>query len=278
MLFWGTTFVSGRVLSQTHHPFSVAFIRFLIATAVLIPLALSKNQIKTPSLKKILGFCLLGLSGVFAYNYFFFSGLKLVEAGRSSVIIAVNPTITALLAAMFFNERLSITKALGVLMAFAGALIVISKGSPSQLLTGGFGQGEFYISCAVASWVSYTLLGKQALKSISPLEATTWACSLGALMLLPFAWQNGLATSIVTENWLDWFNFANLGVLATVLGFIWYYEGIRELGAAKASAFINLAPVFAISSGMIFLGESISMSLLGGGVLIATGISLVNRK
>ena len=51
---------------------------------------------------------------------------------------------------------------------------------------------------------------------------------------------------------------AYLGILATVIAFNWYYEGIKEIGAAKAAIFINLVPMFAIIFGTIFLQESLS--------------------
>lgn len=69
-----------------------------------------------------------------------------------------------------------------------------------------------------------------------------------------------------------------LGVLGTVVAFNWYYEGIQAVGAAKASIFINLVPIFAIVFGIAFLQESFSPILLVGGCLVIIGVSLVNKK
>ena len=66
--------------------------------------------------------------------------------------------------------------------------------------------------------------------------------------------------------------------MATVVVFNWYYEGIKEIGAAKAAIFINLVPMFAIIFGTFFLEESLSAIAFFGGGLVILGVSLVNRQ
>ncbi|MCR9204894.1 MAG: DMT family transporter, partial [Halobacteriovoraceae bacterium] len=75
---------------------------------------------------------------------------------------------------------------------------------------------------------------------------------------------------------IDAFNVFFLGVLATGLGFIWYYDGIKKMGAARAAAFINFVPLFGLSLGALFLGEKPHMTLLWGAILVITGVTLAN--
>lgn len=277
MFLWGGTFVSGRLLSQTYHPFVIAFYRFLFASLVLIPVMVWKSG-KFPKLTwlQVLKVGLLGATGIFSYNYFFFAGLGLVEAGRASVIIAINPTITAVLASLFLKEEMTPRKFLGVLIALFGALIVITKGNLFSIFSEGLGRGELYLFGAVLSWVSYTIMGKVTLKKLTPLEATSLACTTGTFFLLPFAFQHGLEEFPFKANFFHWFNIAFLGIFATALGFIWYYDGIRRIGAAKAAAFINFVPLFGMTLGAVFLGEKPALSLLGGAVFVILGVSLAN--
>ncbi|CAN0062936.1 unnamed protein product, partial [Chrysoparadoxa australica] len=228
MLLWGGTFVSGRYLAQTYHPFVIAFYRFLTASIVLLPVLLYKTK-GFPKLSpiQVVKVFFLGLTGIFSYNFFFFGGLAQVEAGRASVIIATNPTITACLAPLFLKEEMSLRKFFGVLLALTGALTVITKGHLSLLFQQGFGQGELFLVGAVLSWVTYTLLGKIALKKLTPLEATTLACMMGTLLLFPFSLSHNLPAPLLTGSLLDWINLCFLGVMATGLGFIWFYDGIR---------------------------------------------------
>ncbi|MCO4756108.1 MAG: DMT family transporter, partial [Bacteriovoracaceae bacterium] len=219
---------------------------------------------------------LLGLSGVFAYNYFFFSGLSTVEAGKASVIIAINPTITAFIASFFMGEGASFKKIFGVLCALTGALVVITKGQILQMDFTHFSEGEGYLLGAVFSWVAYTLMGKVALKKLGPLEATTLSCIAGSVMLAPFAYAYDGLELISSAGINHWWHLFYLGALGTSVGFIWFYQGIQQIGASRAASFINFVPVAGVSIGALALGETIDPSLIGGGILVLIGVNLVN--
>lgn len=275
MIFWGGTFASGRYLSQSYHPFAIAFLRFGIASIFFIPALF--YFLKWPfALSPIqwLKVIVLGVTGIFSYNYFFFGGLSLVEAGKASVIIAINPAITAFLASVLLKESIVGKRILGAALALLGALVVVTQGDLTQIANGGFGKGELLLFGGVSSWVSYTLIGKIALKRIGPLQATGLSCLVGTALLFPFALENGLRQMIHSADFIDWSNLFFLGFFATFLGFIWYYQGIHELGAARAASFINLVPVFGVAFGSLFLGETISISFFAGAILVIAGIRL----
>jgi len=278
MAIWGGTWVSGRIVAGAMPPFSAAFLRFLIASAFLVFLTMRVEK-RLPSLRRehLLQAILLGLTGVFAYNAFFFSGLQTVPAGKASLIIASTPAVMAVISALLLSERLGFTRAVGIPLSLAGVLLVISRGDPASLLAGGLGRGELYIVGCVAAWSAYSLLGKQAMAAMSPLNAVTWACVLGCLMLLPPALAEGLAEQVGRMDLVVWINLAFLGVMATGLSFAWYYEGIRAIGASRAGVFINLVPVTAIGLGVLVLGEAVTWYLAAGGAMVLAGVWLTNR-
>lgn len=279
MLFWGATFVSGRILAQSYHPYTISFMRFFIAICFLIPiLAINKNEDFKLEGHQIFKVIILGLTGIFAYNYFYFGGLKSTEAGKASLIIATNPAITTTIAGLFLGEGLRIKKVFGALLALIGALVVISEGYLANIIHGGFQKGEILLFGAVCSWVAYTLFGKVSLKKLSPLKATTYACLLGTIFLFPFAYQHGLGSAIRQLSLSQFLHLFYLGFFATVLGFIWFYQGIKEIGASKAAIFINLVPIFGVLAGFFFLNESVKVSLLIGGLIVMTGVTLVQKS
>jgi drug/metabolite transporter (DMT)-like permease len=67
-----------------------------------------------------------------------------------------------------------------------------------------------------------------------------------------------------------------LGLFGTVFGFLWYFEGIQQIGPARAAVFINFVPVNGVLLGVLLLGEPLNLSLLGGGVLVVVGAYLAN--
>jgi drug/metabolite transporter (DMT)-like permease len=76
---------------------------------------------------------------------------------------------------------------------------------------------------------------------------------------------------------LDWSCISYLGIFATVIGFVWYYQGVQRLGPTKTGLFINFVPVFAILCAFIILQEPITRSLVVGTVLVISGVYLTNR-
>lgn len=276
-IFWGGTFVAGRSLAQNVGPFSAAFFRFAVASILLVFITW-KVEGKLVLLKKgqILPVFLLGLTGVFCYNVFFFKGLKLIEAGRAAIIIANNPIFIALFSAVFFKEKLNALKISGIIISVFGAIIAISRGDVLEFLQGNLGLGEFYIFLCVVSWVVFSLLGKAVMSGLSPLVSVTYSSLTGTILLFMPAFREGLANCIYYSIY-DWWNIFYLGFFGTVLGFVWFYEGINQIGPTKAGLFINFVPISAILLAFLILSEPLTISLLIGTLLVTTGVYLTNR-
>ena len=274
-IFWGGTFIAGRMVAGSVAPFAAAFFRFLIAAVCLFAILLRREG-RLPALdrQQWIAVVLLGLTGVFAYNAFFFNGLKLVTASRASIIIANNPIVISLLSALFFGEQLSPVRVIGILISVAGAIVAISGGHPLDLWRGGAGWGDLLILGCVLSWTAYSLLGKRVVRNISPLAATAYAAAVGVAALLVPACMQGMVPDALHYSLVDWGSLAYLGFFGTVLGFVWYYEGIRAIGASRASLFINFVPISAICLAHLILDEPLSASLLLGAAMVIFGVTL----
>jgi drug/metabolite transporter (DMT)-like permease len=276
-IFWGGTFVAGRSLAQNVGPFSAAFLRFAIASLLLVFLTWkTEGRFLVLRKRQILPILLLGLTGVFCYNLFFLKGLKLIEASRAAIIIANNPVFIAIFSALFFKEKLNWMKIAGILLSVSGAIVVISKGDVLEILQGQLGLGEFYLFLCVLSWVIFSLLGKAVMVDLSALSSVTYSSIAGMLLLFLPALREGL-TDCIHYSLSDWWNIFYLGFFGTVLGFVWFYEGIRQIGPTRAGLFINFVPISAILLAFLILGESLTLSLLIGTLLVSTGVYLTNR-
>ncbi|WP_028574443.1 DMT family transporter [Desulfonatronovibrio hydrogenovorans] len=277
-LFWGGTFTAGRIVARDIPPFSASFLRFFIATICLVYLVRRLEgglpKINSSQLIQVL---LLGMTGVFAYNVFFFTGLQTVEAGRAAVIVATNPIFIALLAALLFREALGPVKAFGILLSVGGAILAITRGHPFHLLNQVVSMGDLAIAGCVASWAIYSILGKYSMSRLSPHSAVTYSCLAGTLALLGPALSEGLLDIMPSLSLIVWLCLAYLGFFGTVLGFTWYYQAVKIIGPSRAAVFINFVPLFAIIIGYVFLGESVDPSLIIGAVMVSSGVYLANR-
>lgn len=278
-IIWGGTFIAGRIAVQALHPFGAAFCRFALASLCLALLTYHLEQ-KFPRLRwsQFLWVLVLGLTGVFAYNTFFFWGLQTTPASRASLIIALNPIAIALASALFLKSRLSALQIVGILLSFCGAAFIIAGGNPLHLLQKGIGGGDFWLFGCVLSWCIYSLVGKQVMKDLSPLVATTYASCIGTVALFPLALHTGLWGILPDLALPHWLSLVYLGLFGSALGFCWYYEGVRAIGPAQAAVFINLVPVSAIILGVSLLGETLTPTLITGGILVIFGVTCTNLE
>jgi len=277
-VFWGGTFIAGRQVSQHLDPFSIAFLRFATASVFLLALMwIQEGRFVLPARDQFLPIFLLGMTGIFTYNVLFFKGLHLIEAGRASLIIAISPAFITLGSALFFQERLGLTRIVGIPLSILGAAIVISKGQWRQIAGGGIGWGELSILGCVLSWTAYSLIGKVVVRRLSPLVSVAYSAVVGAAALLVPALVNGLAASLARISLMDWTSIFYLAVFGTVLGFVWFYQGVKAVGPTRAGLFINFVPVSAVILAFLLLGEQITWSLALGAALVLSGVYLTNR-
>ncbi len=275
--FWGGTFVAGRFLAGNAHPVSAAFFRFAIASLCLL-MAVCKSEGRLPRLdaRQASAVAALGLTGVFAYNLFFFNGLSLIGAARAALIIALNPVAITLCSAMIYHEALPLSRLAGIPLSVIGALVVISRGQPMQIFSGGVGRGELLIFGCVLSWTLYSVIGKTAMRGLSPLAAVCWSSIAGTLLLSLPALAYGSLPEAMHFTWPVWCSIGYLGLFGTVVGFFWYFEGIQTIGPSRAAVFINFVPVNGVLLATLLLDEPLDISLLGGGLLVVFGAYLAN--
>jgi drug/metabolite transporter (DMT)-like permease len=275
-VIWAGTFIAGRVATAEMAGTSAALWRYVLASATLVAAARAlEGGLPRLGSRQWLGVALLGATGVAAYNLFFMFGLKSVPAGRAALIVALNPAITLLGAALFFGEPLVRRKLAGIALALAGAAIVIGHGNPFALLDGALGTGEALILGCAISWSAFTLIAKHLMAGLSPLAITTYASLTGTLMLAAATLVEGAPFLPRASAWA-WFALVFLGVLGTAVAFVWYNDGVRRLGAARAPVFINLVPVAAVALAWALLDERVEAATLGGGTLVLAGIYVLN--
>lgn len=275
-VFWSGVFPAVNILLKSMGLFTAVFLRFA-AAALILMLLLRVREARWPRLapREALLVVVLGVVGIAVYNSLFTAGLGLVEASRAALIVPTNPAFTALFAALLLGERLGAARATGVALSVAGALWVLSRGDPAGLVDLRFGLGEFYLVLCIFTWSAYTLLGRVALASVSPLALTAYVMVVGCLPVAVPAWLEH--ASLAAVSWQGWAALAYLIVFGTVIPFLWYYEGVKALGAARGAQFINLVPPLAVAESVLLLGEPFTPALLVGGCLVVAGLYLTNR-
>ncbi len=279
--FWGGTFVAGKWAVREAPPLFVAFLRFAIATVVLFALMAWKGKRAGAPLSAFTpkggaqwaGVFSLGATGVFLYNCLFLTGLSFTTATNGSLIVALNPLLTAVLSALWLKERIRTVQVGGLLLALGGVTMVVTDGSAEVLRRLSFNHGDLLLLGAPVAWALYTILGKKVLAFLPPLTATAYASLFGALLLLPAAALGGAHLSDAARlTAYGWASVLQLALLGTVVGFVWWYDGVAELGAARAAVFVNLVPLFGVLLAALILSEPLGTTKVAGGILVVAGV------
>jgi len=275
-VFWSGVFPAVNIVLKSMGLFTSVFLRFWWAAVILlILLRWREHRLPRLSPREFVMVVGLGLLGISIYNCMFTYGLSLVEASRAALIVPTNPAFTALFAAILLKEHLGRVRAAGVALSVLGALLVLARGSFQNLASFEFGVGELVLVACIFMWSAYTLLGRVALSSLSPLALIAYVMALGSLPVAVPAWFE--YESLARVTWQGWTALGYLVVFGTVLPFLWFYEGVKALGAARAAQFINLVPPLAVTEAVFFLDESITPGLLVGMALVVAGLYLTNR-
>ncbi len=276
-LFFGGTWVAGKVGVDAIPPVTLAAGRFAIASLLLWLWAKTKQPSGRPprlgDLPLILG---MGLTAIAGYNMLFLYGLKLAPASDGAVIVpGLAPILTATLAALVLKERIGRWTVAGLLTAVVGLLLVLTPGetqASSRLL------GDILFVAGALCWAIYSVIGKTATARFHPVNATLYGTVTGTVLLIPVAIVERGWTALAAAPLVSWIGLLYLAVLGTVLAFVFFYEGVRRIGAARAAAFAFLVPVFGVVSSVLLLGEQIAGATIVGGLLVLVGLYLVQRE
>src|SRR5207253_9612656 len=162
----------------------------------------------------------------------------------------------------------------------AGAgLVIVSRNQ--QLLNGAANAwvGDLLIFGCVLGWGTYSLYCKGLNQALGSLQTVTYSILIGTVMLWATSAARGeLSIEVLASlNPGQFFSLLYLGVLGSALAYIWYYDGIRKIGATRSGAFIALNPLTAVILGVLLLGEQLTLPMYLGGGLILGGIYLCNK-
>jgi drug/metabolite transporter (DMT)-like permease len=271
---FGGTWVAGRWAVEELPVFVVAELRFGMAAVLLGAWAVAARRrlspIRRADLPLIAG---LGLTGVAGYNWLFLTGLTLAPATDGSILVpGTIPILTMILAVVLLAERIGRRAVLGMAVAIGGLLVVIGFGrhTGSTRLS-----GDLLFLGSAGFWASYNILVRVASRRFDAISATLYAMVAGALFLLPLALLQGSLAEMEAITPRAWASIGYLMVFGSILAFVFLQIGVARIGAARASAFTLLVPLFGVALSIAFLGERPTLLAMAGGVVVLAGLWLI---
>ncbi|MBJ7357668.1 MAG: DMT family transporter [Nocardioides sp.] len=272
LVLWASAFVAIRHLADTFTAGSLSLGRLLVGTLCLGVVALSRG-VPRPTGRQWVSLVAIGVLWFGVYNVALNAGEQHVDAGTAVMLIQVSPVLVALLAATFLHERFTGYLALGLALAFSGvALIATASDSAGERSVLGV------VLCLVAAVVySVSLVLQKPLVASIPAIHVTWiACTIGAVVCLPFAGQ--LVDDARDASAADLWWVLYLGVFPTAVAFTTFAYALRTMTASNLGVTTYLVPPITILMGWLFLDEVPPTMAYVGGVLALVGVAVARRK
>lgn len=268
---WALAYPFTRLCLQYFSSFGLAAFRYLIASALLLPVILIGN-VKPPRRQDLGWFLLSGALGFSLYILFFNQGGKTVTAATGSLIVATTPIITAFLARIFCKERLLAYQWFAIGIEFTGLLLILFLNDGSSLPLG------VLWMLGAAIWLAcYNLLQRRLVKRYSPMQCSVYSILAGTLFLLPFAPQ-GLSQGYNAPA-LQIFYILILALFPSAFAYItWTKALVKAEKTSYVSNYMFLTPLLASLLGFLLLGEVPDAATLWGGFVILLGIVLFYQK
>lgn len=278
MLFWAGNIVVGRNAAGYVPPVALGTFRWVGATLILLPFALPYLRADWPIIRKhALMLTLLSLFSITAYNTLTYYGLQFTEAINGVILQSTGSLILVGYTFLLYGERLSPLQLFGMLLSFAGIVVVVSRGELETLLHLRLNVGDFILIAAIAAYSLYSALLKRR-PPLHPLSFVTLTMGWGAILLLPFLGAEMAAGHTVPFDLPAMLMIAYVVIFPSLLAHFFFLRGVELVGPNRAAPFMYLIPVIATALAMIFLGEELHLFHVAGFVLVIGGVVLATRR
>jgi len=274
-LIWSSTWVAIKIGLETVPPFYSAGIRFFLAFLFLSLFAIIKGYSLPKKLKEHLFFIGFGIVNYLVGYAAVYWGEQYINSGLASVLFAIMPFYTLILSIWLLpSETINIKKVLGLIVGFAGVIIIFSD--QIQISSTNAIYGMIIISIAPAFSATGTLIAKRKMATIHPVILNTFPifyCSI-AFFLLSLTFELPSQAVFDTNAILS---IVYLALFGTAIAFVLYFWMLSHQSAVLMSMITFVTPPLALMWGWVILGEQITYFLLIGLTLILAGIFLARK-
>ena len=274
---WAGSFIVVQITTEEIDPIDLGFLRFLVATPLMILLALLRKKPLLLPKKELPWLIILGLTGVTLLYLFQFLGIHFTNAPTASVLINTNVIFIAILSSLFLHETLTRKKIAGITLSFIGVFVIMFSDISKQALTFDnlFFIGGILMLLSAFCWALYSLVGKRLLKIYDEFIITTYAFGFGTLFYIPFVVLH-LGSVLQQTSLNGWLAVLYLALTCSIFGYLGWYYALKNIDASKAAVFLNLIPLFTILMSF-FLGTTLTWFFLLGAILILYGVYITQR-
>ena len=269
---WATAFPFGKVVLQSVDALTLSVARVVGGAILMLIIGVFKGLHIPTSWREWGLYILLGATGNFVYQVVFNEGLRTIPAATSSIIMALTPMTTALMALVVYKDRIRPIGWLFTITAFVGVAIIILWNSTLTIP-----MGAIWTLIGMILFAVYNILNRGlSLKGYDSITIAMWSMFTGAIMALPFADHaiEMIGAAPITAK----LAMVYLAFFSSALGFVfWSYAFEHAEKVSDVTNFMYISPIVAAVVAAFLLGEYPNMGLYIGAPIILGSLFLFNR-
>lgn len=276
-LIWGSSFLWIKIAVQEVDPFTLVSWRLLFGTLGMVAVIALRRPPFPRGWRSWAALAVLGIINTALPFVLISWGEKSIDSAVAAVLNSTVPLFTLVIAHLFLHdEPITARKAVGLLIGFAGVLVLMARDLEiGSLRVGVLGQAAVLL--AAVSYASASVFARRTMREVSPLVQA----------FVPMAFADAVVWSIATQVGepgrlpalpITWVALLWLGLLGSCVAYLLYYHLLHSVGATRAVMVTYVFPVVGVGLGVLFLNELTDWHLLAGAVLVIASIAVVNWK
>lgn len=267
-IVWGLNFAVIKTGINLVPPIAFVALRFAAVGLCLLP------WLKWPGRRMA---DLVALSVVLGVVHFslMFTGMASLDVSTAAIAIQLQVPFAAILAAIFFNERLRWRRMTGMAIAFVGVVLIAGEPRLEDDLW-----ALLMVIGAACTWAAANIQIKRIGDDVDVLALNGWVALLAApqLMLLSWAVEDRQLATIAAAGWQLWASLAFQTLLVTIFGYAVWYRMMRRFSVNQVMPFTLLVPVFGVLSGVVVFGDRLTSLMLIGAACTIVGVAIITIR
>lgn len=272
---WASGFIAGKLALTDMTPLPVAAWRYAVAAAVLLPFALRQWPARGARVFSA-PFAFMILAGGIAYPWLFLRALSSTSATNTSLLIALNPVLTTLLTPIV-GEKLERRRLAGILVAFVGAAVVVTRGDLGLVTGLSLHAGDLFALAGASMWAVFNLLSRKVVAHLTPAFTNCAIYVLGSVALFILGWGESPWTQVTSARPMALGGIVAMAIFSSVLAGQFFLVGIRQVGVTRTVVFVYFVPVLTAALSALLLGERLEAAQVIGGATVLAGVYLTTR-
>ena len=273
---WGGSFLFGRIAVQEIPPLTLVLFRVTLAAITIwlfVLVTRRKASITVWFALNIAGMAIL--NNVIPFSFILY-GQKEIGSGLASIVNAMTPIWTVIIANFLTSdEKFTRRKATGIVAGFAGVALLMGGDALNGLSASALAQAAVLV--ATISYGFAGVLGKR-FKGLDPIIVAAGQLTASTVFMAIIVWITGDAAGLQMPSSMAVWSVLGLAIPCTAFAYVLFFHILSMRGATNVSLVTFLVPVSAVLLGIIFLNESLTRWHIGGMMLIAIGLVILDGR